>query len=221
MEYKTALEMSQRWSVTIRTVQKWANSGKLEGVCKIGRDWMIPEDTKNPLKGGAQVAACSDVTPALAMPLMNGSFLPGNALAYIRTLEGAECRSSALSEYYYFCGNAQKASATATPLLESSDSAIRLSALLVHSFANIELGEIGTVRRDFAQIQAAVKHQSDQKNTAIAAFIASMTAVLLHNPEEQPTPLEPFAKYLPEGMKLYSFYVMAHLWYLKGDYSRS
>ncbi|MEG2929568.1 MAG: LuxR C-terminal-related transcriptional regulator [Oscillospiraceae bacterium] len=215
--------MAELWSVSTRTVQKWASGGHLKGAYKLGRDWIIPENAEKPshTKGEQSNSEPPQEKKSFALPLMNASFPPGKALDYINTLEGTECHSLALAEYHYYCGNSQNASCYAAPLLGSKDIDIHLSALLVHSFANIELGEIGTVRHNFSQLQGLAKCKSSSKKNAVATFIMSMTAVLLHRPTAQPIPLESSVKYLPEGMKLYSLYALAHLWYLNGEYGRS
>ncbi len=44
MKFETAKETAEKLGVTVRTVQKWASSGKLAGAYKSGRDWLIPND---------------------------------------------------------------------------------------------------------------------------------------------------------------------------------
>ena len=46
--YVTAKDISQKWGVTIRTVQMMCAEGRIDGVIKFGRDWAIPENAQRP-----------------------------------------------------------------------------------------------------------------------------------------------------------------------------
>ncbi|MEG0793187.1 MAG: LuxR C-terminal-related transcriptional regulator [Lachnospiraceae bacterium] len=218
---KTALEMAKEWNVNVRTVQKWAKDGKLAQAHKIGRDWMIPDNTKCPLENHENPLLTKS-QGGLAMPLMNGTFLPGEALNYISSIKNTEERCIAIAEYYYFCGNTQMSCLHSEQMLLSENDHIRLSALLVHSFSNIEQKNIEAVRKNITKIQEEVQLLShDSEKEATGMLVRSLIAILLHNTRELPLSLDKFTKFLPDGMKLYAYYALAHLWYLKGDYSRS
>lgn len=45
MKYITAAEAAEKWGISKRTVSRHCLSGKIEGARKIGRDWLLPEDT--------------------------------------------------------------------------------------------------------------------------------------------------------------------------------
>jgi len=47
-EYMTVKEVSMKWGVSERQVQGLCRSGKIEGVAKLGRNWLIPKDAKKP-----------------------------------------------------------------------------------------------------------------------------------------------------------------------------
>ncbi|MEF9961056.1 MAG: LuxR C-terminal-related transcriptional regulator [Erysipelotrichaceae bacterium] len=224
MNYKTVQEMSVLWNVNIRTIQIWAKQGKLEGIKKFGRDWMIPENCIAPNQKGKIEIPSKDSKRLSAMPFMNGSFTPGKALDYIDSIKDWESKLLAKAEYNYFCGTIDLANQDATALLKSNVFTIRLSALLVHCFSNIGLGNVIEVKNDFGQLKNEIKVKSTDLNEeeyALCSFVSSMTEILLHNVSNESLKLENHAKNLPEGMKLFSFYALAHLYYLKGDYSRS
>lgn len=42
MNFESATDAAKRLQVNVRTIQKWAKEGKIEGAKKVGRDWMIP-----------------------------------------------------------------------------------------------------------------------------------------------------------------------------------
>jgi hypothetical protein len=48
--YMTAKEMAERWDVSVRQVQFWCKTGKVEGVVQFGKSWAIPEDALKPTR---------------------------------------------------------------------------------------------------------------------------------------------------------------------------
>ena len=51
MDYIRIDELSQLWGISPRRIQTLCAQGKLEGVVRFGRDWMIPKDVKRPVDG--------------------------------------------------------------------------------------------------------------------------------------------------------------------------
>lgn len=48
MEYLTTIEMSKRWGITSRRVAVLCEQGRIEGVVKKGKTWLIPYDSVKP-----------------------------------------------------------------------------------------------------------------------------------------------------------------------------
>jgi len=46
--YMTVKEASMKWGISERQVQVLCKSGKIEGVSKIGRSWLIPSSSEKP-----------------------------------------------------------------------------------------------------------------------------------------------------------------------------
>lgn len=46
--YVTVQQIAEKWNVTPRTVQSMCSDGRIQGVTKFGRSWVIPEDAKKP-----------------------------------------------------------------------------------------------------------------------------------------------------------------------------
>ncbi len=40
---------AERWGVTVSLVRRYARQGRIEGVVKVGRDWLIPKSAKRPV----------------------------------------------------------------------------------------------------------------------------------------------------------------------------
>ena len=49
--YLTIKEVSEKWGVSPRQVQKMCAEGKITGVSKFGKSWVIPETVKRPKDG--------------------------------------------------------------------------------------------------------------------------------------------------------------------------
>ena len=48
MEYMTTVEMSKKWNITSRRIGVLCSEGRIEGVIKKGKTWLIPADTVKP-----------------------------------------------------------------------------------------------------------------------------------------------------------------------------
>lgn len=48
MEYIAAKQAAERWGISLRRVQKLCSEGRIPGVERVGRDWLIPRDAEKP-----------------------------------------------------------------------------------------------------------------------------------------------------------------------------
>lgn len=48
MDYLSAKEAAEKWGVSLRRVHRLCEDGRIEGVQRFGRNWMIPRDAKKP-----------------------------------------------------------------------------------------------------------------------------------------------------------------------------
>ncbi len=49
MEYLTTVEMSELWKITPRRIGALCADGRIEGVIKKGKTWLIPSDAVKPI----------------------------------------------------------------------------------------------------------------------------------------------------------------------------
>lgn len=47
-KYITVMQAAEKWGVSPRTVRSWIERDKLPEAERVGRDWLIPEDTQRP-----------------------------------------------------------------------------------------------------------------------------------------------------------------------------
>lgn len=48
MDYLTTLEMSEKWGISARRIALLCEQGRIVGVVKKGKTWLIPEDAEKP-----------------------------------------------------------------------------------------------------------------------------------------------------------------------------
>ena len=48
MEYLTTIEMSKKWGITARRIAVLCEQGRIVGVEKKGKTWLIPYDSEKP-----------------------------------------------------------------------------------------------------------------------------------------------------------------------------
>ena len=48
MEYLTTVEMSEKWGITARRIAYLCKEGRVFGVIKKGKTWLIPQDSIKP-----------------------------------------------------------------------------------------------------------------------------------------------------------------------------
>lgn len=230
--YETAAEAADRMGVTPRAVQKWASSGKIPGAVKHGRSWLIPRNAglaehEKKEQSGSRNRLQAQQKRELhgSMPLLNSAYPIGKVMEYINGMEDPADRDIALLEYYFFSGQSEKAAREVTKYQNSKNPSQCFSANLIATFSNLAGGHIYAAR--FAmrnlqeQVRSALRSEDSVEEQAIGVFTATAALVLLHLPVPGLPPLEEYMKYLPEGLRLYSCYVLAHKAYLEKDYNRS
>ena len=231
MDYISVKVAAERWGVTVRRVQQLCKAGLISGATKFGKSWMVPKDAILPSEEAATGADIPNGLPDVfqltpfrqAMPLLCSSFEPGHCMEYIRSLPDEDDRNIALGEYYHFSGQAEKATRILEPYLDSHDPALRYSASLVCSFANLSRGHIHlahfAMQNLQTQVRIGLKSDSPPKLHAMGILTATAASVLLHMPLPDMPPLRDYLRYLPGGLKLWGCYVLAHQAYLEKDYA--
>ena len=159
------------------------------------------------------------------LPLLNTSFLPGEARETVEKFEDPDLRRIAQAELYYFSGEAEKCKEITESYLENENVSIRLSACMMYSFANFTLGNVEAARNGFQKIKrslGAVMAGNEKKELqANGVFAGYVACVLVHLPTDELPPLREYVRYLPTGLKVFAAYLMAHELYLQENYERA
>lgn len=229
-EFETAQKSAARLGLSVRAIQKQAAAGKIPGAERHGRSWLIPSDyapgaLKAKTAAGNGIPDVYQLTPfRLAMPLLNSAYPVGRAMEYIQAMPDTDDRQIALAEYDFFAGRSEEAAITAEPYMDSHDPALRFSANLICTFANLARGHthltrfaMGNLQR---QVRAGLRSDAPPPFHAMGVFTATAASVLLHLPVQDVPPLEKHLAGLPGGLKLYACYLLAHKAYLEKDYTK-
>lgn len=174
----------------------------------------------------SQNGVCKTSTIRVPMLLMISSFLLGRCLEFVDSIEDIPQREVAYAEYYYFCGQHEKAVEYAEKYINHEDIMLKLSANLLYSFANLSLDRINSARLGLDQLQICLKKAmaEDMDNNArvYCIFVASTAKTVLHLDIGNDMPqLSEYVVGFPKGMQLWSAYVLAHRAYLNNEYERS
>lgn len=156
------------------------------------------------------------------MPLLNSSFEPGKAREIVAGFEDMDVRNIAQAEFFYFTGEAEASSEIAKRYLASDVMELRLSACMLYGYSNMTLGNSLAARRGLEGIQAcmnlAMRKKVSEETLTACVFAGYVGAVLLHLPTDGIPSLWKYSSKLPEGLRLFAVYVMAHQSYLNGEY---
>lgn len=232
MKYMTVREVSNKWNISERMVQKYCSEGRINGVRKFGASWGIPQHAEKPksfrsmkkqevfLKAESENLFCIDL-----MPLMNTAFEPGSCMKSINAMEDGPRKDIALAEYHYFSGQPERAVIETGMYLAHPNMEIRLSGCLIYSYANLSLGQISCARYALNEMKCnleSIDSEQTPQIRAAKAFCAAAAAVLLHLPQPENLPsVQTYLPLLPPGLQAFAFYVQAHYAYLKKEYGKS
>ena len=56
LEWMSPEQAAEIWGVNKRQVQSLCSQGKVDGVVRLGRSWLIPKNTKKPIDGRTKAA---------------------------------------------------------------------------------------------------------------------------------------------------------------------
>lgn len=217
MKFETAKNAAKRLGVNIRTVQKWAASGKLKGSYKSGRDWLIPSN--------AQTPEINSQKYGVFLPFTSAYCGMGNGLDFIDEIENEDERNIALGEYYYHRGENEKAVEILEVYLDSDIPNYRFAATLVCIFAYLASNHKHKAKFAIHSIETQLRNTySKESGGSIGAkgvFVGSMLSTLLHFSDDRIPPVENYVEHLSSGTRVTALYVAAYQAYLKKDYSRA
>ena len=157
----------------------------------------------------------------VVLPLLNSSFEPGRAREVVEGFVDVDLRNIARAELFYFTGQAEECCEITRGYLSSRVIELKLSACILYGYSNLSLGNVTAAKRGMEGIQSCVKIAMKKKvpkdvyaSCLLAGYVG---AVLLHLPTDGMPAFGEYSRMLPEGLRLFATYVMAHHTYLNGE----
>lgn len=151
------------------------------------------------------------------MPIWS-PFECGMADRMIAELPDEEERAVALAAQYYFQGKYREAVSESQTYLDSLCPEIRSAALLLHSMANVGLGNTEETKADLFALQQAMKRPEDEHMAAIYEALRFLFSVFFHQDEVPEFVQKKNMALLSEGTRLYVMYGVSHTMYLRKNY---
>ncbi len=227
MEYMSVKTAASEWGVSQRYVQRYCVEGRIIGAVKFSGTWAIPVGTRKPedMRKSENKTAKDDSCSGykrIAMPLLNTPYVIGNVLESINKIDDVISREIAMSEYYYFSGQSDKAAEISEKYLLYNDVAIQLSACWIYGYSNLSLNRLDNTKKALKAVEntlSEINENSPIMHKALAVAIHNSASVLLHL--DMPKILVDLTEnlhVLPTGLRLFVLYVMAHHAYLNKQY---
>lgn len=221
MEYLKIEEIAQKWGIGVRRVQLLCAEGKIPGVVRFGRDWMIPKDAQKPVDGRTKAGRLEqneDMPLPRKTPFLYMSDLyhtPGAADQVGASLSyNHEAQVLFEAEVAYSRGEIDKVYDSANYLLNKHSGFYAvISAGMLLAMCAIWKGDIEMWRRakvHIAEAPAKTDYDRDVMQLAISAV-----DIMLYNVENFPTwfkmgCFEPLHKdSYPAAMVYYAKYLYA------------
>lgn len=225
MEYLTVRETSERWGMSIRMVNYYLNTGRIEGAVRKRSEWLIPYTAKRPADGRKKAASKKTTrrkrnVNKCYMPLI-ASPCPGSFHEFEYSLADEEERKVARALWHYFRNEEEDCRTVSEQCFNSSSAQIRLSARLVHAMATVQTGDSAAVLSDFNAIAEEDKKTSDQSAKLYTLVTEGLVSIFFHSESADLSGLRDKISLCPAGIQYYAIYATAHELYIKREYQRA
>lgn len=213
MDYLSVKEIAELWGVSIRMVNYYLNTGRIQGAIRKSGGWLIPANTPHPAdlrKSGQRgqekipprMAKC--YMPLISRPCDNGF---QNLLL---TMNDEEERDIARALHHYFRDEHEEAREISEKYLTSKCPEIRLTALITNTMAMLQTGDAAKCRRNLEMIQRDGQRANDDSWRLYSSITDALISVFFHSEKLDLTPIRPAIGILPPGMQYFAMYAIAH-----------
>lgn len=224
MDYLSVKEIAELWGISIRMVNYYLNTGRIQGAIRKSGGWLIPANTPHPAdlrKSGQRgqekipprMAKC--YMPLISRPCDNGF---QNLLL---TMNDEEERDIARALHHYFRDEHEEAREISEKYLTSKCPEIRLTALITNTMAMLQTGDAAKCRRNLEMIQRDGQRANDDSWRLYSSITDALISVFFHSEKLDLTPIRPAIGILPPGMQYFAMYAIAHALYIRREYEHA
>ncbi len=179
MDYISAAEAAEKWGVSLRQVQRLLADGRILGVKKYGRSWMIPADAEKPADPRRGKRLLSSSLSADFTRLLEATALPlpvDNPEAILKIVGGERERRQYEAELFYLRGDFQETIRCFHSI--GGDGAAKLRASLVSIAAAISAGDYSTYAEIDEYLKSCIKASKGGSGASVMAELVLSTAAV-------------------------------------------
>lgn len=158
----------------------------------------------------------------IPLMLLNISFEPGHCLERIRHMKNPVLQDMALTEYYYFTCQHEKAVTKSISYLHQADWKTQIGAWLIYAFGNMALGNAEQVRDGISHLRSIVDREPEAEDSQNIRLLLLAVKMMLHFPiseEERQRIVEQEGCYNEAG-RLLVCYLMEQEYWKNGEFER-
>ncbi|GLC90055.1 helix-turn-helix domain-containing protein [Lysinibacillus piscis] len=212
MQYLTTAEIAEKWSVSIRQVQRLLAEGRIPNAQKYGRSWMIPSNAEKPTNLGREKRLPQDLFSSDLLHMVAATSIPmpiHNPDAILNTINDIQVRYVYEAHLAYLRGNFQQT-------LEcyhqtKGDDAARLCISSIAIAAANTLGDYATYIEIETFLKSYIKDSTNASVIAIAELALSVSSITSN---VVPDWIKKGAfDALPSGLKPSALYLRARYFY--------
>lgn len=181
MDYLSVKEIAELWGVSIRMVNYYLNTGRIQGAIRKSGGWLIPANTPHPAdlrKSGQRGQRGQEkIPPRMAkcyMPLISRPCDNGFQNLLL-TMNDEEERDIARALHHYFRDEHEEAREISEKYLTSKCPEIRLSALITNTMAMLQTGDAAKCRRNLEMIQRDGQRANDDSWRLYSSITDALT----------------------------------------------
>lgn len=160
----------------------------------------------------------------MPLQLLQASFNTGNIRSWIEEIQDADQQEMIWAEYYFFTGYPDIAVKMAEKHLDDADIMLRVSAYMIIIFGKISLGESLISQNRMLQLQKKLKAEGvfdSEEHQVIWIFISAMAKGAFDLECSEIPSMSKYLGNLPESVRVFGCYLMAHEAHLQGKYEKS
>lgn len=164
----------------------------------------------------------TETAARIPLMLLNISFEPGECLERIKHMKDPLLQDMALTEYYYFTCQHERAVTKAVNCLYHEDLKTQIGAWLIYTFGNMALGNAEQVKAGMGRLRDLVNQGAEAEHTQNMKLLLLAVKMMLHFPisEEERKQIEVQDEFYDEAGRLFICYLVEQETWKKGEYER-
>ena len=181
------------------------------------------ESMMDTVKGVNERTEETDETARIPLMLLNISFEPGHCLERIKHIKNPELQDMALTEYYYFTCQHERAVTKAVSYLYHEDLKTQIGAWLIYIFGNMAMGNTDLAKTGIEHLRTITDRKPESEDAKEIQLLLAGVKLMLHFPisEEEHQQIADREGLCDEVGRLFGCYLMEQEAWKNGEYERA